>query len=95
VAFRGNQGGWGSQIFLQVFEGLFYLLSPLELVMFLYELEKRESPDAESRDEPAQGRHASHQLLDIVKALGRLDVGDSHHFLWVRINPMTGDHIPE
>jgi hypothetical protein len=34
MGFQGHQGGWSSQILLQVFEGLLCLLSPLELVMF-------------------------------------------------------------
>jgi hypothetical protein len=38
VGFWGYQNRWGSQIFLQVFESLLGLLSPLELVMFLEEL---------------------------------------------------------
>jgi hypothetical protein len=50
--------GGGSQLFLQIVEGLLCLLSPLELVLIIEELEKRESLDAESRDEPAQGSHA-------------------------------------
>jgi hypothetical protein len=32
--FRGHQGGWSSQILLQVFRGLLCLLSPLEHVLF-------------------------------------------------------------
>jgi hypothetical protein len=35
VGFQGYQSGWGSQILLQVFEGLLGLLSPLEIVLFL------------------------------------------------------------
>jgi hypothetical protein len=48
VGFQGYQSEWGSQILLQVFEGLLCLLSPLELVLFLEELKERESPDAKS-----------------------------------------------
>jgi hypothetical protein len=48
LRFWGYQGGWGSQILLQVFEGLLCLMSPLELVLFLEELKERESRDAES-----------------------------------------------
>jgi hypothetical protein len=48
VGFRGYRSGWGSQILLQVFEGLLGLLSLLELALFLEELKERESPDAES-----------------------------------------------
>jgi hypothetical protein len=48
VGFQGYQSGWGSQILLQVFESLLCFLSPLELVLFLEELEERESPDVES-----------------------------------------------
>jgi hypothetical protein len=48
MGFWGYQSGWGSQIILQVFEGLLGLLSPLELVLFLEELKERESPDVES-----------------------------------------------
>jgi hypothetical protein len=59
------------------------------------ELEKWEPPDAESRDESAQGSHTSHQLLDIMDALGWLHLGDSRHLLWVRVNSSSGDHIPE
>jgi hypothetical protein len=95
VGFRGYQSEWGSQILLQVFERLLCLLSPLELVLFLEEPKKRESPNTESRDKPAQSGHASHQLLHIVEALGQLYFGDSQHLLWVRVNTMTGDHIPE
>jgi hypothetical protein len=40
VEFWGHQGGWGSQILLQVFEALLCLLSPLELVLFLRSLKK-------------------------------------------------------
>jgi hypothetical protein len=73
----GHQSGWGCQIFLQVFKILLCLLSPLEPVLFLEELKKWESPDAELRDELAQGSDAPHQLLDFMKALGRLHLGDS------------------
>jgi hypothetical protein len=79
MGFQGHQGRWGSQIFLQIFEGLLCLLSPLELVLFLEKLEERESPDAKSRDEPTQGSRAPRQLLDIMEALGRLHLGDSRH----------------
>jgi hypothetical protein len=48
MGFQDYQGGWGSQIFLQVLEGLLCLLRPLELVMFLEKLKERESPNAES-----------------------------------------------
>jgi hypothetical protein len=60
VGFQGYQSGQGCQIFLQVFKDLLCFLSPLELVMFLEELREWESPDAETRDEPAQGSHAPH-----------------------------------
>jgi hypothetical protein len=76
VGFRGYQSGWCSQV-LQVFECLVGPLSPLELILFLEELKERESPDAESRDEPAQGGHAPHQHLHIMEAFGRLHFGDS------------------
>jgi hypothetical protein len=95
VGFRGYQSGWGSQILLQVFKGLVGLLSPPELVLFLEELKERESPNAESRDEPAQGGHAPHQLLHVMEAFGRLHFGDRQHLLWVRVNTTMGDHIPE
>jgi hypothetical protein len=71
------------------------LLSPPELVLFLEELRERKSPNAEWRDEPAQGGHAPCQLLYIMKALGLLHFGDSQHLLWVRVNTTTGDHIPK
>jgi hypothetical protein len=71
------------------------LLSPLELVLFFDELKERESPDAESQDKPTQSGHASRQLLHVLEALGRLHFGDSRHLLWVRVNTMIGDHIPE
>jgi hypothetical protein len=45
--------------------------------MFLKELKEWESPDVESRDEPAQSSHAPRQLLDIMEALGWLDFSDS------------------
>jgi hypothetical protein len=77
MGFWGYQSGWGCQILFQVFEGLLCLLSPLELVMFLEELKEREPPDAKSRDKPAQSDHASHQLLYIMEALGRLHFGDT------------------
>jgi hypothetical protein len=48
MGFWGYQSGWGSQILLQVFEGLLCLLGPLELVLFLEEPKERESPNAES-----------------------------------------------
>jgi hypothetical protein len=48
MGFQAYQSRWGSQILLQVFEGLLCLLRPLELVMILEELKKWESPDAES-----------------------------------------------
>jgi hypothetical protein len=48
VGFRIYQSEWGSQILLQLFEGLLGLLSPLELVLLLEELKERESPDIES-----------------------------------------------
>jgi hypothetical protein len=57
--------------------------------MFLEELKERESPDAELRDEPAQGGHAPRQLLHVMEALERLHFGDSRHFLWVRVNTAT------
>jgi hypothetical protein len=95
VGFRGYQSVWGCQIHLQVFEGLLRVLSPLKLVLFLEELKERESPDAESRDEPAQSGHTSCQLLHIMEAPGRLHFSDSRHLLWVRVNAMMGDHIPE
>jgi hypothetical protein len=44
MGFQGQQGGWGSQILLEVFEGLLCLLALLELVLFLKELEEREPP---------------------------------------------------
>jgi hypothetical protein len=47
VGFRGHQVWWGSKIFLQVIEGLFCLLSLLELVLFIKELKERESPNTE------------------------------------------------
>jgi hypothetical protein len=57
--------------------------------MFLEELKERESPDAELRDEPAQGGHAPRQLLHVMEALEQLHFGDSRHFLWVRVNTTT------
>jgi hypothetical protein len=95
MGFQGYQSGRGSQIPLQVFEGLLCLLSPLELVLFLEELKERVSPNTESRDKPTQRGHASHQLLHIMEALKRLHFGDSRHLLCVRVNATTGDHIPE
>jgi hypothetical protein len=77
VGFWGYQSRWGDQIFLQVFEGLLCLLSPLELVRFLEDLKEWESPDAKSRDESAQGSHISRQLLDIMEALGWLHLAHS------------------
>jgi hypothetical protein len=77
MGFRGYQSKWGNQILLQVFEGLLCLLSPLELFLFLEELKEWESPDIESRDESSQCSHTSHQLLDIMEALGRLQLSDS------------------
>jgi hypothetical protein len=81
MGFRGCQSGWGCQILLQFFEGLLCLLSPLELVLFLEELQEREYLDAESRDKPAQSGHASHQLLHVMEALEQLHFGDSRHLL--------------
>jgi hypothetical protein len=81
MGFWGYQSGWGCQILLQFFEGLLCLLSPLELVLFIEELKERESPDAESRDKPAQRSHASRQLLHVMEALGRLHVSNSRHLL--------------
>jgi hypothetical protein len=95
VGFWGYQSGWGCQILLQVFEGLLCLLSPLELVLFLDDLKERESHDAESRNKPAQSGHAFLQLLHIMEALGWLHFGDSRHLLWVRVDTMKEDHIPE
>jgi hypothetical protein len=48
VGFQSYQSRWGCQVLLQVFKGLLCRLSPLELVMFLEELNEMESPDAES-----------------------------------------------
>jgi hypothetical protein len=81
MGFQGYQSGWGSQILPQVFKSLLGLLSPLELVIFLEELKERESPDAKSQDELAQGVHAPRQLLYIMEALGRLYFGDSRYLL--------------
>jgi hypothetical protein len=94
MGFWGYQSRWGNQILLQVFKGLLCLLSPLELVLFLKELKEWESPDAESRDESAQGSHTSHRLLDIMEAPGWLHLGDSRHLLWVRVNTTSGDILP-
>jgi hypothetical protein len=63
--------------------------------MFLEELKERESPDAESRDEPAQGGHTPCQLLYVMEVLGRLHFSDSRHLFWVMVNTTTEDHIPE
>jgi hypothetical protein len=79
MGFRGYQSGWGCQILLQFFKGLLCLLSPLKIVMFLEELKERESPDAESWDEPAQSVHTSCQLLHIMVAFGRLHFSASQH----------------
>jgi hypothetical protein len=76
VGFRAYQGRWGSQILLQVFKGLLCLLSALELVLFFDELKKWESPNAELRDESAQGSQTSYQLLDIMEALRQHHLGD-------------------
>jgi hypothetical protein len=81
MGLQGYQSGWGSQVFLQVLEGLLCLLSPLEFVLLLEEFKEWESPDAESRDEPALVSHAPHQLLDIMEVLSWLNLGDSHHLL--------------
>jgi hypothetical protein len=75
MGFWACQGRWVSQILLQVFEGVLCLLCPLELVLFFEELKKWESPYAEWRDESAQGSHTSHQILDIMEALGWLHHG--------------------
>jgi hypothetical protein len=48
VGFRGHQGGWSSQILLQIIEDLLCLLGPLELVLFLRSL-KKGSPLTPSR----------------------------------------------
>jgi hypothetical protein len=48
MGLQSYQSRWGCQVLLQVFKGLLCLMSPLELVMFLEELNERESPDAES-----------------------------------------------
>jgi hypothetical protein len=61
------------------------LLSPLEVVLFFEDLKEWESPDAESQNEPTEGSHEPHQLLDIMKALGRLHLGDSRHLLRVHL----------
>jgi hypothetical protein len=95
MGFRAYQGRWRSQILLQVFEGLLCLLRPIELVLFFEELKKWESPDAELRDESAQGSQTAYQLLDIIGALGRHHLGDRRHLFWVRVNTPSGDHIPE
>jgi hypothetical protein len=71
----------GCYILLQFFEGLLCLLSPLELVLFLEELNEWEFPNVESRDKPTQGGHASHQLLHVMEALRWLHFGDSQHLL--------------
>jgi hypothetical protein len=63
--------------------------------MFLEELKERESTDAESRDEPPQGAHAPRRLLHIMEALKRLHLCDTRHLIWVRVNTVMGDHIPE
>jgi hypothetical protein len=44
----GLCGGWGSQIFLEVFKSLMCLLSPLEPLLLLEEFEEREHPYSES-----------------------------------------------
>jgi hypothetical protein len=77
VGFWSYQSRWGNQILLQILEGLLCLLSPLELALFLEEHEELESPDAESRDESAQGSHTYCQLLDFKEALMRLHLSDS------------------
>jgi hypothetical protein len=48
MGFQGYLTRWGDEIFLQAIEGFLCLLGPLDLVMFLEELKKWESPDAES-----------------------------------------------
>jgi hypothetical protein len=49
--------------------------------MFLEDIKERESPDAESRDEPAQGGHAPCQLMYIMEPPGQLHFSDSQHLL--------------
>jgi hypothetical protein len=95
MGFSGHEGGWGNQILLQVFKGHLCLRSPLELVLFLEEFKKRESPDVESRDEPTQSSHTPRQLLDIMEALVQLHVSNSRHLLWVRVDAAMGDQISE
>jgi hypothetical protein len=73
----------GSQIFLQVFESLLDLLSPLKLVLFLEELKK------------GRTLTPSREINLLMEALGRLHFGDSRHLLEVRVNTTMGDHIPE
>jgi hypothetical protein len=48
VGFQGHQGGWGSQVLLEIFERFMCLFCPLKLVLFFEELEEREPPDVES-----------------------------------------------
>jgi hypothetical protein len=95
MGFWGHQSGWGSQIHFQVFKGILCFLSPSEHVLFLEGLKERESPEAESRDEPAQGSHEPRQIVDVMEAIGHLHFHDSRHLLWVRVNSTTGDHIPD
>jgi hypothetical protein len=40
MGFQGHQGGWGSQVFLDIFESIVCFFGPLELVLFFRGLKK-------------------------------------------------------
>jgi hypothetical protein len=49
MGFRGHQGGWGSQVFLEVFESITCFFGPLELLLLFKSL-KKGSPLTPSRE---------------------------------------------
>jgi hypothetical protein len=60
MGFQSHEGGWVRQVPLELFEIFMCFFSPLELILLFEELEEGEPPDAESRDESAQGSHATY-----------------------------------
>jgi hypothetical protein len=47
MGFRSHQGGWCSQVLLEVLEILLCFLGPLKLVLLFKEFEERDPADAE------------------------------------------------
>jgi hypothetical protein len=96
LAWLGSrQDGWRLQVVFEVLKRLVCLLSPLELVVVLEQLEEGQSLFSKSGDESVQSCHAASELLDVLDHLRCILGCNSIDLLWIFFDPAMADNEPE